>query len=368
MLNCNSTACRYTVFGVLFGCCFPVIAISFDILYQVGLGLTWSSVNAVHRFNPLHYIIDTAPLFLGFAFGLAGRIQGRVNRLNDALKINAEELKVKNTTLGKALEDLQSTQRQLIIKEKMSAVGQLTAGIAHEINNPINFVSSNVSPLKKDVEDVLHALNSFNSLSGEEVDKVKQEVKAMDLEYTVKEIHELLDGIEEGARRTAEIVRGLKNFSHSDDIGVRDADINESIRTTLILIKHKIHRRIKVECELGSVPLVKCRHGEINQVFMNILSNAADAIAGEGLITVKTYAEGANVFIRITDTGKGMNEETQRRIFEPFFTTKDVGEGTGLGLNITFKIIQNHGGDIDVQSKVGHGSSFTIRLPIIHEQ
>jgi signal transduction histidine kinase len=252
--------------------------------------------------------------------------------------------------------------------EKMASLGQLTAGIAHEINNPVNFVTSNVSPLRRDIADLLAILTQYENLVAtqqfqEKFRAVEELKKKLEFPHLQQEIENLLNGIQEGARRTTEIVRGLRNFTRLDEDERKPADINKGIESTLLMLQHQLKNRVEVIKDFGNMPEIMCYPGKLNQAFMNILVNASQAIAGPGKICIKTSYDGEIVAISIKDTGKGMTEEVKRRIFEPFFTTKDVGEGTGLGLSITYGIIEEHDGNIEVYSTPGKGSEFIITLP-----
>jgi two-component system NtrC family sensor kinase len=286
------------------------------------------------------------------------------------------ELSESNQELNSTLENLKQTQTQLVESEKMASLGQLTAGIAHEINNPINFVTSNINPLKRDIELVLEALITIENVGVSDVpvaDKLKQirEYKEeLDFDYLTSEIRHLITGINEGATRTAEIVKGLRSFSRLDEDGLKKADVNEGLKSTLIIANNLLSNRIKINKAFGELPNVECYPGKLNQVFLNIISNAAYAIqkrfdneAG-GEIDISTSHDEKDVFIRIKDNGTGMDANTIKKLFEPFFTTKDVGEGTGLGMSIAYNIIKKHTGTINVSSIPGEGTEFTLQIPI----
>lgn len=291
------------------------------------------------------------------------------------------ELKVEERTheLNESLEDLKQTQSQLVESEKMASLGQLTAGIAHEINNPINFVTSNINPLKRDVEmilDVMATIEEVNESDASVADKKKKiedYKEEVDFEYLVLEIRHLIKGIHEGASRTAEIVKGLKIFSRLDEDDLKRADLNEGLESTLVIANNLLNNRIKIIKEFGELPLVECYAGKLNQVFLNIISNgiyAVDKQFGEnagGEIKISTSSGDKNVIIKIADNGIGMSEQTMKKIFEPFFTTKDVGEGTGLGMSITYNTIKKHNGQILVNSEPGKGAEFILKIPIIYE-
>lgn len=287
------------------------------------------------------------------------------------------EIKVKERTeeLELALTDLKEAQSQLVDSEKMAGLGQLTAGIAHEINNPINFVTSNIKPLELDILDLDTVIHMYESIDPEadlrpQIAKIESFKKQIDIVFVREEIKSLLSGIGEGARRTAEIIRSLKNFSRLDENDTKPVDLNEGIASTLVLVKNTFPDHLKLEKDFAELPLVECLPGKINQVFMNLITNAIHAIKSkepkdqEGVLAIKTWQEGSDVKISIKDSGTGMPEEVKQKIFEPFFTTKDVGEGTGLGLSIVFRIIENHHGNIDVVTKLNQGTEFIITLPI----
>ncbi|QJB33900.1 GHKL domain-containing protein [Chitinophaga oryzae] len=285
-----------------------------------------------------------------------------------------EELQNSNRDLNVALTNLKDTQTRLVEKEKMASLGQLTAGIAHEINNPINFVTSNIKPLKLDIADLQALLNRYDGLAGKadipgELKSIEQFKREIDIDYIHEEISSLIKGIEDGAARTAEIVKGLRTFSRLDESDVKSIDIHEGLDSTLVLLRNAIPPNVNIIKDYAELPKVECYAGKINQVFMNIFSNALNAIKSkkeqhDESITITTRQEGQTVIIRIRDTGIGMSEEVQQKIFDPFFTTKDVGEGTGLGLSIVFSIIEKHKGKIIVNSTPGQGAEFIIYLPL----
>lgn len=268
--------------------------------------------------------------------------------------------------------NLLENPEQLAHMEKMASLGALTAGIAHELNNPINFVSSNINPLRRDIEDVLEVLERYaaisssddkSALSGklEEIEALKADI---DLDYVIDEIHQLLNSIAEGAQRTASIVKDLKNFSRVDKNEIKKADLHEGIESTLTLLFNQYKNRVEVEKKYSDLPEVECFPGQLNQVWMNILSNAVQAMPNGGLLTIVTEPDGDQVRVSIRDTGIGMTEEIKSRVFEAFFTTKDIGQGTGLGMSISASIIAKHHGKIDIETAVGRGSTFTVFLPV----
>jgi signal transduction histidine kinase len=281
-----------------------------------------------------------------------------------------------NIVLEKQKEELNQTlchltqaQSQLVQSEKMASLGQVTAGVAHELNNPLNFVSTSVKPLRRNMEDLMAMIEKYdavieeNKLTGtfREVDTYKQ---SMDYDYLVKETKDLLKGVNEGASRSENIVKGLRTFSRMDENEFKAVDIHEGIDSTLLLLSNQLKDRITVHKQYGSIPQVDGLPGKLNQVFMNILSNSIQAIKGDGEIRITTGREGDQARISIKDTGEGMSDEIREHIFEPFFTTRAVGKGTGLGLSITYSIIEEHRGTIEVESAPGSGTEFIIKLPL----
>ncbi|MEJ5995471.1 7TM diverse intracellular signaling domain-containing protein [Pedobacter sp. Du54] len=295
--------------------------------------------------------------------------------LEKKVEERTEELQSANSTLNVTLTNLKNTQSQLVDAEKMAALGQLTAGIAHEINNPINFVTSNIKPLELDINDLKEIITKYENLDfdkdlKDQLADIESFKSQIDLKFVNNEITTLLAGISEGAKRTAEIIRSLRNFSRLDESDMKPIDLNEGLQSTLVLVKNSMPDNLTVVRDLGNLPQVECQPGKINQVFMNLVSNAIQAIkskeiqADEEFLTIRSWYEEQQVKISIKDTGTGMTEETKHRIFEPFFTTKDIGEGTGLGLSIVFSIIESHKGQIEVISKVNVGTEFIITLNV----
>lgn len=315
----------------------------------------------------------------GQAMTMMQENQRLINEQNSILEKQVEErtkeLKNTNLHLEQTLSNLQLTQKQLVESEKLASLGQMTAGIAHEINNPVNFVQSNVQPLKRDIEEIMSVLHEINpALSFDDLQQhwhlLQQKYKALDVDYLQQEIIQLLSGIEEGSRRTAEIVKSLRVFSRMDHDALVLADINECIHSTLMVMKNITSKECVVNTQLDTtIPPILCYAGKLNQVLMNLISNAIHATKMEGRqnhdrrIDICSSQSLDAIIVEIKDNGTGMKEEIRKRIFDPFFTTKQVGEGTGLGLSIVMGIIQEHGGKIDIDSEWGVGTSFKITLP-----
>ena len=328
------------------------------------------------------------------SFGLADRInvlrREKENSQAEALHMAHEneriireqnvmlEEKVQRRThaLQESNDNLKLTQTQLVNAEKMASLGQLTAGIAHEINNPINFITSNISPLRRNISDLTSVIEEYRLLDGEDIGSrllaLRKREQELGVEESIKELDEIINSIAEGSSRTAEIVRGLRNFSRLDEGDLKEADLHEGLRSTMTVLAPQYRDKVDFHLELAELPKVECNPGKLNQVFMNILTNAAQATLArsdgrERKVTVRTGTEGEKVVISIADTGVGMSPEVRTRIFDPFFTTKAVGEGTGLGLAIVYGIINDHLGGIEVTSAPGVGTEFRIVLPIRRE-
>ncbi|SFU16596.1 hypothetical protein SAMN04489724_4574 [Algoriphagus locisalis] len=286
-----------------------------------------------------------------------------------------DKVRIRTDELEQALRNLQNTQSQLVNQEKMASLGQLTAGIAHEINNPINFVSSNIMPLKRDIKDIMEVIEFYRTTGIKEftpasLKEAKQLEEDLELEYVLEEVDQLLKGMDDGARRTVEIVKGLRLFSRVDEQDMKKVDVHDGINSTIILLNSTMPTRIRIIRDFGELPMVECLAGKINQVFMNIINNAVHALAdhidtiSDPKIELRTKSLGDFVSIEISDNGPGMPEHVKQRIFEPFFTTKAVGKGTGLGLSIVYSIIENHKGTLEVITEEGQGTTFKITLPI----
>ncbi|MBB6128721.1 sensor histidine kinase [Mucilaginibacter lappiensis] len=293
--------------------------------------------------------------------------------LENKVKERTEELIMINRSLSLSIDNLNATQKQLIDNEKMASLGQLTAGVAHEINNPINFVSSNIASLRLDFDELLVLLDKYDdALNNPEqilflnaLDDYKQQIN---LNFIRDEISVLLNGIEDGANRTAEIVNSLRTFSSTDEQVLKTADINKSILNNLLILRSTIPYYMEIKPVFDKLEPLNCYPGKINQLIINLINNSIYAIKSKDhhsaeciMIITKDHAD--HISIEITDTGIGMSEETKQRIFEPFFTTKGIGEGTGLGLSIVFGIIEKHRGSIEVISSPNKGATFKVSIP-----
>lgn len=288
------------------------------------------------------------------------------------LQATLEKEQQSKEELNTAINRLKGAQSQLVHSEKMASLGQLTAGIAHEINNPINFISSGMVSLKMSIESLREIADEYSRLEdGEDPKEVIEAVKELKEEHEydeiIDELDDLINDVNYGVTRTIEIVKGLRVFSRLDEEEAKNANINENVDATLTLLRNKTKDKIAITKHYDeSMKDIECYPGQLNQVFMNILNNAVQAMPDDkkdAEITIYTEESQDDVVIRIKDNGVGIPDEIKNRIWEPFFTTKEVGVGTGLGMSITFGIIEKHGGKIELTSELGQGTEFAITLP-----
>ena len=341
-------------------------------------------------------------------------IVGTAGTLNDITerKLAEDRERAKAQELEQTLRELTYAQAQLIQSEKMSSLGQLVAGVAHEINNPISFVSCNVDYASGYTQDLLHLIHCYQQHVPHPPEAVQAEIEAIDLDFLRDDLPKLLDSMKVGAERICEIVQSLRNFSRLDEAEIKAVDLHEGIDSTLLILQHRLkaqgkHSEIQILKEYGNLPPVECYPGQLNQVFMNVLTNAIDALEearGEltdidqeskyrepnkesnfrPTILIHTELKDGDFFfksdngampndptllkrvlIRIADNGLGMSEAVRRRLFDPFFTTKPIGKGTGLGLSISYQIVvEKHKGQLIVNSELGQGTEFLIELPL----
>ena len=298
-------------------------------------------------------------------------IEDLTRGLEDKVRVRTEQLRAANEELQAAYRNLQATQMQLIQREKMASVGQLVAGVAHELNNPIGFVFSNVTTLEDFVRRLRAMVDAYRAVELPEParTRVQEQWDALKVDYALRYLDSMIQGIREGAERTRKIVRDLRVFARSQDEVWQPVDLHEEIESSLTLLNHLVKDRVTVHRKLGPLPSVECVRSQIDQVFLNLLANAAQAIEGPGEITIETRVEEACAVVVIGDTGAGIPPEVIGRVFDPFFTTKPVGEGTGLGLSISYEIVvKKHGGELTVASPPGHGAVFTVRLPLTRRE
>jgi len=279
------------------------------------------------------------------------------------------QVQQKGIALSQTNQALRDTQTMLVHAEKMNALGQMVAGVAHELNNPIAFVNSNLHALKQMVTALMTSYTDLEQLTlaagtpatTTAVATLRQQA---DIDFLGEELEDLIDTSLNGLTRVRKIVENLRTFSRLDEAEYKFADLREGIESTLLIAQPALKKRIRVELDFDALPLLYCRPAELNQVFLNLILNAAQAIADQGTITIAGQDTASEVILTFHDTGCGMSAEVMQQIFNPFFTTKPAGVGTGLGLTIAYKIITaGHGGTIEVASAPGHGTTFTIRLP-----
>ncbi len=310
-----------------------------------------------------------------------------LQRSNDALQGEVAERKRAETKLEQkraeieaAYAELKNVQSQIVQQEKMASIGQLAAGVAHEINNPMGYIISNLGTLQTYTEKTKEFLTVQAEVKTEllkmagDVQQCRLPLEALaakleeakvrlGIEYVLSDTEDLLKETLDGADRVKKIVQDLKSFARMDDMR-KISNVNEGIESTINIIWNELKYKAVVEKELGVLPEISCNLGQLNQVFMNLLLNAVQAIEDSGRIAIRSWQEGKFIFISVSDTGKGIAPEEINRIFEPFYTTKEIGEGTGLGLSVSYDIVKKHGGEISVASEPGQGTTFTIKLPI----
>jgi signal transduction histidine kinase len=298
--------------------------------------------------------------------------EGSLMMLRDVSEIRArqDELKRRHAELQQTYARLAGTQEQLLQSEKMASIGQLAAGIAHEINNPIGYVHSNLTSLREYARGLLELIAAYDeALQSTDPAAARAAIDAqrqrIDYDFVSSDLPQLLSESREGIERVRKIVQDLKDFSHvGRDDAWRKADLHKGLESTLNIVWNDLKYKAKVVKEYGELPLVECLPSELNQVFMNLLLNAGQAIGDRGVITLRTGASADEAWVSIGDSGPGIPEDVLPKIFDPFFTTKPVGQGTGLGLSISYSIVAKHHGRIEVASPPGGGAVFTVVLPV----
>ena len=354
----------------------------------------WSETSKVPLYNDKDQIV-----------GVLGSFEDVTDRLvaQEALRQSEAHLREQTQQLQQALQELQQTQAQMIQGEKMSSLGQLVAGVAHEINNPVNFIYANLNYADNYTQDLLNLINLYQKHYPNPRSEIQLETDAIDLDFLLSDLPNLLSSMKLGADRIKKIVASLRTFSRMDEAEVKEVNIHEGIDSTLMILQHRLKATssrpaIQVTQEYGDLPTVECLPGQLNQVFMNLLANAIDALESDALesgdgeiggggdgasqsvnpsidqrvdlptptICIRTQQSDPNhVMIRITDNGPGVPEAIQAKLFDPFFTTKPVGKGTGMGLSISYQIVvEKHGGEFWCESEPGQGAEFVIQIPI----
>jgi signal transduction histidine kinase len=316
------------------------------------------------------------------------RLQKKLHEQNARLRESEAKEREKSQQLELALQQLQNAQAQLIQSEKMSSLGNVVAGVAHEINNPISFIKGNLSPVREYTQDLLRLVRLYAEDFPNPTAAIQEQLEAIDFTFLRNDLPKLIASMSIGADRIEEIVHSLRNFSRLDEAELKAVDIHEGLESTLMILQHRLKDEadqtiIKVVKEYEDLPKIECYAGQMNQVFMNVLTNAIDALQSEKswandvddsspipTITIGTkLLSNCQVGIYITDNGPGITEDIQQRIFEPFFTTKEVGQGKGLGLSISYAIVvENHGGQLRCLSVPAQGATLAIEIPIHHSK
>lgn len=309
------------------------------------------------------------------------KAQLELKKANDELSASEEELRLQSEELASLNENLElqkdelestiyklkNTKDQLVQAEKMASLGVLVAGIAHELNNPINYIRSSIEALHEVLNDLRIFLDTYEKINKDNVAEILEEIEDLNADITFDELRsdfrKMLTNINDGADQAYQIIKGLRSFSRLDKEKTELQNIHHNIENVLLMLKNSYKYNIQIKKDFGDIPPIECAPGQINQVFMNLIGNAIQAIEGKGAITIKTRKDNDRVIISVSDTGSGIKEENQKRIFEPFFTTKDPGEGTGLGLSISLGIVQDHNGSINLESGK-NGTTFIVTLPI----
>jgi two-component system, NtrC family, sensor kinase len=329
-------------------------------------------------------LLQTRNSALDDAKKLTEELMRQQRQLEDGLKIQELLFKTAETQaqkLEETLLELQHTQAKLIQTEKMSSLGQLIAGIAHEINNPITFINGNIDYVSEYFEDLLTLINLYKRYFPNLNSEIEALLAEIELDFIIEDLPKILMSMRFGAKRIRDIVLSLRNFSRLDEADLKFVNIHEGIESTLLILQHRLRScnyltEIKIIREYGDLPLVECFASELNQVFTHILTNAIDALEAKIEISQSQFSPQIEIntqlhncgaiVIDIQDNGLGMNEEVQSKLFDPFFTTKPIGKGTGLGLSISYQIIvEKHGGEITCISTHGKSTKFTIKIPIL---
>lgn len=324
-------------------------------------------VNSGERVNDI--ADENFAAFSVFLDGIKQVLEHRI--LLMSLKRTNSELAQEKNEQKALIAELKDAQNQLLQSEKLASIGQLAAGVAHEINNPVGYISSNISSLKTYIDDIISLLDLYDESeafikdSPELIERINSLKEKIDINYLKEDIRDLTTESLEGVGRVKQIVQDLKDFSHVDEAEWQWADVHKGLDSTLNVVNNEIKYKADVIKEYGDLPQIECIPSQLNQVFMNMLVNAAHAIEdGRGTISIRTGTENGMAWFEFVDTGKGIEQDKISKIFDPFFTTKPVGKGTGLGLSLSYGIIEAHKGKIEVKSEIGKGTMFRITIPI----
>ncbi len=312
------------------------------------------------------FTVQDESLLQLFVIQVAGVLERK--ELLGALHRSNEDLRTEQDEQRALIKRLQEAHEQLLQSEKMASIGQLAAGVAHEINNPVGFVNSNIGTLQKYVEQLLAVLAAYEHteslLDSNALQDIRSAREEADIEFLKQDVLDLVQESHQGLTRVKQIVQDLKDFSHVDGGEWKQTDLHQGLDSTLNIVNNELKYKAEVIREYGELPLTECIGSQLNQVFMNLLVNAAHAMEERGVITIRTGTEADWVWVEISDTGQGIEPEHLKRIFDPFFTTKPVGTGTGLGLSLSYGIVEKHGGRIEVDSEPGKGTTFRVWLPV----
>ncbi|HDQ04436.1 MAG TPA: PAS domain S-box protein [Deltaproteobacteria bacterium] len=367
------------------GICFKV----YNEIYKTGIPGMVQEYEIIRKDKTKRYVETSASLrrdssgkIVGFR-GISRDITER-KRVEEALKKSRDELIKKNKELeesrrnvqitleklGSAYEELKTTQAKIIQQEKMASIGQLAAGVAHEINNPVSFIASNLGTLNKYIGRFIDFMQAQTDIikgfkSPDVADKMGKKRKQLKIDYLMEDVQKLVQESLDGTERVQKIVQSLNRFSRVDDADYRKTDINECLEQSINIVWNELKHKATLHKDYGKIPATKCYPQQLSQVFINLLLNASQAIAEKGEIKIKTWGTRKEIWVSISDTGEGISPEKITKVFEPFFTTKEVGKGTGLGLSISYEIIQQHKGDISVESTEGKGTTFTVKIPVV---
>ncbi len=332
--------------------------------------LYWAILHRLARLSRATELVAAGDLSIRLPEGEVASCRDEM--LNIAREFDRMVVAVNQRTqeLHHALHELQISQAKLIQTEKMSSLGQMVAGVSHEINNPVNFIHANLDYVKKYVQDLLELVNLYQHEYSEPTPVIRKRINDIELDFLGEDLPKILDSMDTGTNRIRDIVLSLRNFSRLDEAEFKPTDIHEGIDSALVILNNQIEQQIQVVKQYGDLPLVECYPAQLNQVFMNILSNAIDALtavpdlSAKQIVIQTAMADSDHVQVTIGDRGIGIPENIKNKIFDPFFTTKEVGKGTGLGLTVCYDIVQKHGGQISVNSSPKMETEFIVTIPV----